>query len=210
MDLRKRHEQALSPHGLSGTAYSLMCTAGYRIALDRDSFIKETRGLCKGGLYSDASWEELTDALDDLLTRGLMIILSADDIEAESSRIQRSTVSELIDTGYAAGHVDFTADGIRVHREVVNQIFGAEHVMYNDSGFRFDEDSLRFLVLAPTRDLCERRLNEIQQGPNDYMGRDDLVLSRIAGPYEVRKWRPNRFIELSDGFQAIIHCSRLS
>ena len=79
--------------------------------------------------------------------------------------------------------------------------------MYGDSGFRFDETSSRFLVLAPTRDLCERRLNEIRETPDAYTGRDDLVLSGIVGPHEIRSWKPNPFIELGGGFQAVVQCS---
>ena len=207
MNLRRRKQEALAWHGLSGMAHCLMCTAGYRVTLPREAFIGYTRGLSEGGPDGDASLEELTRALDDLLTRGLMTILSAADIATESLRAQRSTVPELFDTDYVAGHVDFTHEGYRIHRDVVSRIFGMEHVMYGDSGFRFDETSSRFLVLAPTRDLCERRLNEIRETPDAYTGRDDLVLSGIVGPHEIRSWKPNRFIELGDGFQAVVQCS---
>lgn len=78
--------------------------------------------------------------------------------------------------------------------------------MYGDSGLRFDESSSRFVVLAPSRNLCERRLHEIYETPEHFTGRDDVVLSQSSGPYEVRRWKPNRFIDLRDGFQAIVHC----
>ena len=207
MDLRERTEHALGLHGLSGAAHRLMCTAGYRVTLAREAFVEHTRAVSAGGVHGDAGVEELTAALDDLLARGLLAILSAADLEAEAARRRRAPVLELIDEGYAAGHVDFTHEGYRLHRDVVERIFGPEHVMYDDSGFRFDERSTRFLVLGPTRDLCERRLREIHETPDAYMGRDDVVLARIVGPYEVRRWKPNRFIDLDDGFEAIVHCS---
>ena len=57
----------------------------------------------RGWLGRRRQLEELTRALDDLLTRGLMTILSAADIATESLRARRSTVPELFDTDYVAG-----------------------------------------------------------------------------------------------------------
>ena len=192
----------LAQHGLTVAAYHLMCTAGYRIPLPRSAFIGYTRRLFE----IDVDEASLIDALGDLYARGLMTTLSDADIAAESSRVQQSAVPELLDPGYAAGHVDFTQDGYRVHRDVLCSLFGPEHVAGSDSGFRFDELSVSFLVLAPSRERCEHRIQQIQEAPEQFMGRSDLALSEIEGPHPIGRWRPNRFIELEDGFRAIVRC----
>ena len=96
MDLRGREERALVRHGLAGIDRCLMGTAGYRIALPPAAFVACTRNLSQGGLHGDATPDDLTIALDRLLSRRLLTVLTATDIAAESARIERSTVPELV------------------------------------------------------------------------------------------------------------------
>jgi hypothetical protein len=179
-----------------------MCTAGYRIALPLGEFIADTRRREEGSTHTVADVDELTVALRRLLGRGILTVLEPSDIDAELLRRERSSVPELVDD-YSAGDVDFTPNGYAVFREVVEHVFGRDHIMYNDSGFRFDEAVRQFLVLAPNQELCERRLREIASNPEVYSGLAERSLAAITGPHAIATWKPNRFIDLDSGFRAV-------
>ena len=205
MDHRRRVDIARARHSLSYAEYCLLSTAGYRINLPPEEFVSETWKLNEGGAEPLPSIEQLQAALTGLRARGLLTVLSEDDVRRESERISASTVPELVEPDYRAGDVDFTSDGHRIFREVVLEAFGADHVQYSDSGFVFDEASRSFIVLAATRALCMRRIAEIQDSPESFTGDPSLVLVvEVTLPERIGAWKPTRFWLVEEGFRSVV------
>ena len=196
---------ARARYGLSYAEYCLLGTARYRINLPPEEFVSSARNLHEGGADPLPSIEELRDALTGLRARGLLTILSEDDVSRESERISASDVPELVERCYSAGDVDFTPDGYRIFRDVVLEAFGSDHVQYGDSGFVFDETSRSFLVLAATRALCLRRIAEIQESPETFTGDPSLVhVVEVTVPERIDAWKPRRFSLVAEGFRSIV------
>ena len=205
MDHRRRVDIACARYRLSHAEYCLLGTAGYRINLPPEEFVGSTWKLNDGGAEPLPSIEQLRAALAGLRARGLLTVLSEDDVRRDSERISASRVPELVDRSYRAGDVDFTSDGDRIFREVVLEAFGAEHVQYSDSGFVFDEASRSFTVLAATRALCLRRIAEIQDSPESYAGDPSLVLVvEVTVPERIGTWKPTRLCLVEEGFRSIV------
>ena len=180
---------------ISHADYQLMLTVGHGIRLPLARLARHSWDLDIGGREPRPSVSRLESSAENLCDRGFLAVLTSGDVEAEEQRFQHSDVPELREGYYHAGDVDFTPVGYRLYRELIHDVFGAEHTEHNDSGFVFDEASRRFLVLAPTRDLCAQRIEEIKGCPGEYSGSESPC--GIAGhsePEPIGQWRPNRFI----------------
>src|SRR4051812_1171182 len=71
----KRSARILPLHGLSMPDYYLLCTAGYRVTLERERFIKHAAWAFEGEGWPDVTHEEMASALDHLLEAGLLQVV---------------------------------------------------------------------------------------------------------------------------------------
>ena len=88
-----RAARILPLHGLSMAEHYLMCTAGYRVNLERQSFIEHALREFEGG-WPDITLDELASALTRLTEANLMRVLTEADVEAEKTRRASSRVPE--------------------------------------------------------------------------------------------------------------------
>ncbi len=194
-------EHARARHGLSAAEYSLLAAAGYWPDLPPDRFVAYAGKLAEGGAEPAASIDQLKAALAALRARGVLTIVDQPAATGDAP----ADVPGLVDSYPRVGDVDFTPEGHRLYRAVMLEAFGLEHVQYADSGFVFDEAQRRFTVLAETRPLCLRRIAEILEAPDDYVGQEDPVRAvQVTLPQPQGAWRPNRFWLIQNGFRATV------
>ena len=115
-----------------------------------------------------------------------------------------SRAPEVIDTGYRAGHVDFTSKGYGVHREVIRAIHGDDFLARSDAGFNLDLGAGRFDVYAVSMNECRRLMDEIQAGGDDYTGAEATCFVARDGPVAIAAWRPNRFFVREAGYHGVL------
>lgn len=178
----------------------LMCTAGYRVNLERQGFIEHAVREFEGG-WPEITLDELASALTRLTEANLMRVLTEADVEAEKTRRASSRVPELDDgIYYRPGHVDFTERGYLLYRNVAAAIYGP----MEDGGLNLDSAENRFDVYTRTPDHCRRIMKEIETTPAACAG---VEAARIVGrtePARIGAWRPNRFIVLPEGYHATL------
>ena len=158
-----------SSHGSSFPEYYLLCTAGYRVNLERMKFIDHAAWEFQALGWPDAAPEELNSAFDRLVKAGLMTVLTEVELQVERERRAASALPELNDAiDYRPGHVDFTELGYRLYRTLVREIRGDAHM--EDAGFNLDSDAKRFDVYAVNAAGCTKLMDTIQGDGDAYTG----------------------------------------
>jgi hypothetical protein len=199
-----RTARVLHAHGLSLAEHYVMCSAGYRVTLPPDAFLAHAFSASEGDPRGNASFAELTAALDRLEARGLMSRLTETALQEEARRRATSDIPELIDTGYQVGHVDFTPRGYAVHRTVIREIHGDALVDRSDAGFNLDSDAGWFDVYAVTAETCRDLMETIEAGGDSYTGTEGTRFVGRNGPTAIAQWRPNRFVVREAGFHGVL------
>jgi hypothetical protein len=130
-ELVARTRTALTVDGLSLCEHFVMCSVGYRVNVDPAALVRHARGVSEGDPRGGFTEAEYHEALERCLRRGLLKVLGADDFDGAGRRLfLRNTplaAREAFDD-YAPGHVEFTAEGLRVHLAALQAIFGDDSV----------------------------------------------------------------------------------
>jgi hypothetical protein len=129
-DRRARVLATLTGHGLSPAEHAILCQAGYRINRDPEFIVRQAFGNSEGDPLGSFTEEEYGQALNQCIKRGLLKLMASSDFDSEGRRTHlRDTplAAEEAFDDYAPGHVEFTAEGYRVHRAIVTSIFDLEH-----------------------------------------------------------------------------------
>jgi hypothetical protein len=183
----------------------LMCTAGYRVTLDRWKFVEHAAREFEGGGWPEVTRDELASALDRLLEAQLMLILTESDVQTENERRVASSLPELDDgIKYRPGHVDFTERGYLLYRDVIRAIHGEEFLLRGDAGFNLDSDAGRFDLYATSAEECQGLMDAIQRNGDSYTGAESTTFVGRDGPSEIGAWRPNRFILHTAGSHGVL------
>ena len=200
VEYARRLAIAEARQGVSASENLLLRSAGMRETGLPADFIRYARG--HGGAASACSVDALWTALERLRARLQLTQLTGDDVRAERARLAASTLPERDDSpNLKAGYVDFTPGGYRVHRAIAFEVFGPEHVDYSDSFWRFDANTRRFTVVAPTAELCLRRIAEVRalgRVPGSYDPR--IRILEVSPPAPIGPWKPWRFALRDSGF----------
>jgi hypothetical protein len=201
----KRAARILPLYGLSMPDYYLMCTAGYRVTLERQRFIKHAAWAFEGLGWPDVTHEEMASALDHLLEAGLMISLTELDVQSEKERRVSSPVPEVDDAQYyEPGHIEFTERGYLLYREIVREICGDAFLIGCDVGFDLDSESGRFDVYAVTAEGCQQLMDRIEADGDGYTGTKATKFVGKDGPTKIGAWRPIRFRLCAAGFHGVL------
>ena len=203
-DFLTRTARVLSMHRLCLAEHYVMCSAGYRVTLPPEAFVSHAFSVTEGDRRGHPGLGDLAAALYRLRARGLMSCLTEAALRADARRRVASGVPEVIDTGYRAGHVDFTSDGYAVHRDVIRGIHGDDFLARNDAGFNLDVDAGRFDVYAVSADECRRLMYEIEAGGDAYTGAEGTRFVGRDGPAAIGPWRPNRFFTREAGYHGVL------
>jgi hypothetical protein len=198
-----RATRVLPSHQSSFPEYYLLCTAGYRVTLDRPRFIEHAAWEFEGLVWPPATRDDLTAAFDRLVSANLMTVLTEDDLRLEAERRRTSALPELEDAAnYRSGHVDFTEPGYGLYRTLVREISGDLHS--EDAGFNLDLGAGRFDVYAVSAAGCAKMMDTIQGDGDAYTGVVETKFRRRQGPVQIGAWRPNRFSCHASGHHGIL------
>ena len=182
-----------------------MCTAGYRVPVERERFIKHAAWAFEGEGWPEFAHDEMASALDHLLQAGLMLVLTELEVQTERQRRAASPVPELDDgVYYRPGHVDFTERGYLLYREVTREIHGEDFLLGCDAGSNVDSDAGRIDVYAATADGCQRLMDRIEADGGGYTGADTTRFIGKDGPTRIGAWRPIRFRLCAAGFRGVL------
>ena len=202
VEYARRLALAEARQGVSAAENHLLLSAGMRETGMPADFIRYARGYGGAGVDRARSVDALWAALERLRARFQLTVLTGDDVRAERARLAASTLPERDDSpNFKAGYVDFTPGGYRVHRAIAFEVFGPEHVDYSDSFWRFDPNTGRFTVVAPTAELCLRRIAEVRalgRVPGSYDPR--IRILEVSPPAPIGPWKPWRFALRDSGF----------
>ena len=181
-----------------------MCTAGYRVTLPPAAFVSHAFQAWEGDPRGSSSLAELRAALERLQAQGLMEALTDAHLREDAERRRASTVPEVVDVGYRAGHVDFTHRGYALYRQVVGAIHGEAFLLKADVGINLDPAAGRFDVYAPGAERCQALMDEIQRDGDSYTGTDATIFVGKDGPSAIGEWKPNRFFLHTSGYHGIL------
>jgi hypothetical protein len=199
-----RAERVLPSYQSSFAEYYLLGTAGYRVPLERSRFIEHAAWEFQGHGWPPATGDELTAALDRLVSADLMTVLTEDSLRAEADRRAASALPEVEDAAsYRPGHIDFTERGYGLYRTLVREICGDEHKT-DHSGFNLEADAGRFDIYAVSAAGCATMMDTIQQDGDAYTGVEHTKFISREEPVHIGAWRPNRFSCQPSGYDGIL------
>lgn len=127
-DLDLRTRTALAVHGLSLAEHFVMGSVGYRVNVGPDAIARHALGAHEGDPRGSFTEDEYRAALASCIRHGLLKVLSRDDFDRAARRTHLRNTALAADESfehYAPGHVEFTAEGYRVHQAVIAAIFGS-------------------------------------------------------------------------------------
>jgi hypothetical protein len=141
-------------------------------------------------------------ALNRLIERGLVTILTATAIEAERARVAASAVPECRQgVGKRPGWVEFTAEGYALRRERSVALFDASQ---DESGSIINPERTRFDIYATTASACSESMNGLALDPHTWGGQKGYVVIERIEPVEIGPWRANQFTLHPRGFHGVL------
>lgn len=197
----------LEKHNVSLAEYFVMCTVGNRIFSPPERLAQDSFALAEGDRRGEVALSGHLNAIHSCIEKAWLEILTPEEVEREMARRQSAAIPEISDhlKPYC---VDFTQDGYSLYRQFIFEIFGAEHVQNNDSGWNLDEVNQTVNMYAETHDLCGALIKEFRDAPSSYIGREVEIID-VSDIESIGSWRPNRFITLPHGFHARIRHKRV-
>jgi len=120
-----RTRAALEASDLSLPAHLVMCQVGYRMNVTTTELLRQAAISSEGdprGTFTAADYRE---GLARCLRRGLLKVLEPDDFDGDGARTHLRDTQLARQDGFddfAPGHVDFTAEGYRLHQAVIAAI----------------------------------------------------------------------------------------
>lgn len=194
--------EVLEKYKVSLAEYYVMCTVGYRIFLPPERLAQDSFAHAEGDPRGEVAVSEHLNAIHSCVEKAWLEILTPEEYEREMVRRQSAEIPE-IDDYLEPNSVDFTPEGYCLFRKIIFEIFGAEHVQKNDSGWNLDEVNQTVNIYAETYDLCGALIKEFRDDPSSYTGRVAEIID-VSEVESIGSWKPNRFITLPHGFHARI------
>jgi hypothetical protein len=191
----------LAAHHLSEEEYDLLAMLRMERAPPNE-FVVYIRNLAKLGREPQLEWSEAAKvpeyvaALDRLMGRGLVFVLTASDIENERRRWAASDLPGLSRGVESSrpGFVEHTPAGAALLRQVFTEM-GGDHLALHDTGGDHDYRNHRWDFYSSRADLCARFLASTA---------DCNEVVEQHGPVEIGPWRPDQFVVLPRGFHGYL------
>lgn len=205
-DFRQRGATFNAAHGLDDLESTLLYHVWMEQASPED-FVRYVDNLDRLGESQDAMDDPAAisaglSALNRLIERGLVTILTAQMLEAERARVAASRIPECPQTvRRVPGWVEFTAEGYALRREMCVAIFDAPQ---DDRGSTINPERTRCDVYATTASACMDSMNERAVSPNVWGGQNGYVVVERIEPVEIGPWRANQFTLHPRGFHGVL------
>jgi hypothetical protein len=143
-------------------------------------------------------------ALERLIARGLVTILTAEAIAAEDLRVAASGVPECGRHGRKVpGWIEFTAAGYALRRAMAAALFGRTQDE-TDLTVTQDGELTRFDVSSTGTAACQELLDRIAASPRSYSPHEGWILIERIEPSACRPWRANQFTLHERGFHGVL------
>ena len=190
--------------GISSAEYAVLFHVRDTVVQPRDVIAGWTAANLPNVVPADITVEDCLQATDSLIRRGLLIELTAADVEADLSRWRTEAlpVSWGVDRDRHPGDVDLTETGFRLMEAITQQEFPdlkrSPLVGYNNDA----PDVIR--VFGETEGSCERAVKNVVARIDETpwrWPRDSVQLEpmRPLGP-----WWYSRFERVSTGFEIVV------
>jgi hypothetical protein len=202
-DFQRRVATFNAAHGLDDLESDLL----YHVWMEQASPAEFVRYVHNLGVSQDAGEDPAVisaglAALNRLIARSLVTILTAEAIETERARVAASDVPECgRRVRKHPGWVEFTAEGYALRRKMCVALFDAPH---DEGGSKLNPERTRFDVYATTASACIERMNRLAPNPNTWGGQKGYVVIERIEPIEIGPWRANQFTLHPRGFHGVL------
>ena len=202
-----KEDAVLQRHSISPCAWNLLSQLSLRDTREPDALAEYLVQYHSRDSFGKSAYAH---AINESISRKWCMVLTQDDVMAIAEARMTRTIPQLHDwVESRIGVVDFTQEGFDLTRTMTEEIFGSEHVRFNDSGWNQDDILARVDIYAPTENVCQERIQDLKETPASYLG-EGVILTDIASPHAIGPWSPLRFITLPAGFHATVFYSRRS
>ena len=190
--------------GISAAEYAVLWHVRDTVVQPREEIAWWTAAHLPNNVPADISLDDCREATDSLIKRGLLVELTAEDIEADLSRWRNEPlpVSWGVDRDRYPKDVDLTEAGFHaiesINRQEFSNLTRSPAVGYNDE----TADLIR--VFGETEESCRRAVDNviarIEQKPWNWP-RDSV---QVADMEPLGPWWYSRFERIRSGFQVAV------
>lgn len=116
--------RVLEEAGITPAEYAVMWHVKDTIVVSREAIAEWTASNLPNNVPPDISVDDCLHAIDSLVRRGLLIELTASDVETDLARWRSEAlpVSWGVDRNRAEGDVDLTSEGFRVMESIAQRV----------------------------------------------------------------------------------------
>ena len=203
--LPEKIESVLKKYGLDPCEESVLDTARLESPAPRHVFALFARNLACGDTHARFTLEQYEEALERLLAKGLLCIVTPAEIAEESTRNRQAGIPEVRAKEYEQpGNVDFTQAGFDVTRNVLREIWGDQILKTKWVTWDIDPVAQRLDVYGITAEDCQKRMDQFLEPPQQLFGKSERRYVITQRPSPIGAWSPKRFIVLPSGFHGVL------
>jgi hypothetical protein len=204
-ELAETTERVLRKYGLDPCEGSVLDTARLESPAPRDLFASFARDLAGGDTHAPFTLERYEEALERLLLKGLLCVVTPAEIAEESARNEQAGIPEVRAKEYdQPGNVDFTQTGFDVNRNVLRELWGDQILKTRWAGWKIDVAAQRLDVYGLTAEDCQERMDRFLEPPQHQFGKSERRYSIAQRPSPIGAWSPKRFVVLPSGFHGVL------
>src|SRR5262249_48489952 len=191
----RRYLRTLRRHGVSSCEDAVLLMVHYHITVPPRQIAEYAKG------YADDAGNPLgrfplrayLRAVDRCVEQGWLTVLTEAFFEREARRRLVSGVPEVIDPSYRPGHLAFTEAGFAFYQALLREL-NPGWPPEDYWGWNYGAGRRTFDLFAEDAGRCHSLLQELEQDGNLawYAGGPARVV-RVAGPYPIGPWKPDRF-----------------
>jgi hypothetical protein len=202
--MTKAQSTILSDAGVLPAEYAALWHVHDTVVQPRDVIADWTARNLPNVVPSDITFEDCLRSIDSLIHRGLLVELSAADIDTDLLRWKNETlpVSWGVDRDRYPGDVDLTEQGFRVMGAITQQQF--PHLECSPMMGYNNETPGLIRVFGETEESCERQLQSVVERIGETPWRWPRDSFRIEHMRPLGPWWYSRFERAPTGFEVLL------
>jgi hypothetical protein len=199
--LAEKIERVLKGHGLDACEESVLDTGRLESPAPRHVFASFARNLAGGDTHAPFTLQQYEEALERLLLKGLLCIVTPAEIAEESARNRQAGIPEVRAKEYGqCDNVDFTQIGFDVNQAVLREIWGDKILKPDWSGWNVDLEARRVDFYGVTAEVCQMTIDRYLEA----FGKSERRYAIAQRPSPIGVWSPKRFVVLPSGFHGVL------
>jgi hypothetical protein len=202
--MTKAQSVILGDAGISPAEYAVMWHVRDTVVQPREVIADWTARNLPNVVPSDITFEDCLRSVDSLIHRGLLVELSAADIDTDLLRWKTETipVSWGVDRDRYPGDVDLTEQGFRVIGAVTQQQY--PHLKRSPMMGCNNETLGLIRVFGETEESCERQLQSVVKRIDETPWRWPRDSFRVEPMRPLGPWWYSRFERAPTGFEVVV------